>query len=280
MQKRILIIQDLSAVGRVSASVAIPILASSGLITTLLPTALLSTHSGGFEGFSFLDLTQEMGKILDHWETTDLRFDAVQTGYLGSPCQAREVERAIGLAQKDAEIIVDPAMADNGRLYSKISKDMVEAMKSLCKKATIIIPNLTEATFLTGKPYEDKHEDQGYILDLARELYRQLGVKNIIITGVSNQEGSYGAACYQGEKDQIYYSQKPKIKGHYYGTGDIFASVLTASVENHKTIEEALDIATEFTHRTIQQSFEQKLPQRYGVCFEPNIPWLIKKLDL
>ncbi len=279
MQKRILIIQDISAIGRVSMSAALPILSCSGLITTMLPTALLSTHSGGFKDFTFLDLTEEMGKITDHWAREGIEFDAVQTGYLGSAGQVKEVEKALGLAKKDALVIIDPVMGDKGRLYSGITEEMIKAMRSLCMKADIIMPNLTEAAFLLGRPYEDKDSDKDYILELARGLYREFQNENIVITGVSSMDGLCGSASYNGKKDTIAYSEKPRIKGHYYGTGDIFASVFTAAVLRGKSMEAAADLAAEFTYRTIKQSHDQGLPQRLGVCFELNIPWLVKMLE-
>lgn len=280
MQKRILLIQDISAIGRVSMGVAMPILAASGLITTILPTALLSTHSGEFQNFSFLDLTDEMHKIINHWKSEHIQFDAVQTGYLGSNTQIQEVEQALALAKKDATIIVDPVMADNGKLYSKITEEMVDSMKILCQKASIILPNLTEAAFLLDQPYEDRYDDTDYILDLARKLHQKLGPRHVIITGVSSQKGMYGAACYNSDRDQIRYYEKEKINDHFYGTGDIFTSVLTAAVQNGKSVEESTEIATEFTHKTIKESHEQNLPRRFGTPFEKNIPWLIHRLGL
>ena len=280
MQKRILIIQDISAIGRVSMGVALPILSGCGVITSMLPTALLSTHSGGFKDFSFLDLTDEMHKIIHHWQSVGLQFDAIQTGYLGSSKQVAVVSEALKLAKKDACIIVDPAMADNGKLYSKISEEMVAAMKSLCRQARIILPNLTEACFLADRAYENRYDDPDFVLMLARELHAKLGVPYVIITGVSRTKDLYGAACYNGEKDAITYFEKNRVDDHFYGTGDTFASVLSAAVQNGKTIEESTEIATEFTARTIEMSYEARLPREYGTCFEKNIPWLVKRLGL
>ena len=280
MEKRILIIQDISAIGRVSMSVALPILSSCGHMTSILPTALLSTHSGGFKDFSFLDLSQEMGKIINHWKKEDIRMDGIQIGYLGSAQQAQIVEKSLGLAKEGASILLDPAMADKGKLYSKIGPDMIEAMKRLCHKASILVPNLTEAAFLLDQPYEDRPDDQAYILQLARGLYKEYGCQSIIITGVSQDGQGYGAACYDGASDRIDYCQSTKVPGHYYGTGDIFASVLHGALQRGDSLLEAGQIAVDYTQRCIQQSYDQGLPQRYGVAFEQNLPWLMGKLNL
>lgn len=280
MQKRILIIQDISAIGRVSMGVALPILSSCGVISSMLPTALLSTHSGGFKDFSFLDLTEEMHKIVAHWRREGLAFDAIQTGYLGSSKQVAVVTEALQLAKEDACIIVDPAMADNGKLYSKISEEMVGAMKSLCQHAKIILPNLTEACFLAGRAYENRYDDPAFIGMLTRDLHDKLGVENIIITGVSRTRNKYGAACYNGIQDNLTYFEGDRVEDHFYGTGDIFASVLSAAVQNGKSIEESTEIATEFTAKTIKMSHEAGLAREYGTCFEKNIPWLVQRLGL
>lgn len=275
-QKHILVAQDISAVGRISMMVALPILVSAGIQTSCLPTALLSTHPAEFEGFTFCDLTEEMHRILAHWKTLPMRFDAILTGYLGSPTQAQAILKSFEMAKENAALIVDPAMADHGKLYSKMDATMVEAMRTLCKKSTIFIPNLTEACLLAEQPYEDRHDDEGYIRKLSELLYQKVA-KPFVLTGVSKQKGFYGAACFDGQT--IDYFEKPKIEDYFYGTGDIFAAVLTASILRGKNIRQSTDIATEFTQKTIQMTKERNLPRRFGTCFEQNIPWLVQRLS-
>lgn len=279
-QKKALVIQDISAIGRVSMMVALPILVSAGVNVSCLPTALLSTHSGEFKNFSFLDLTEEMEKIITHWKSVDIQFDAVQTGYLGSHDQIEAVKRAMKMTRKDALRIVDPVMADNGKLYSGISHAMVDAMRDLCGCASILLPNLTEANLLIEEPYRDGHNDIGYVQEILHKLYDRLKVQRIVLTGVSSKVGHYGAVCFESDTKQIHYFERKKIEDHFYGTGDIFASVLSASLLNQKTLQESTDIAVDFTQRTIAMSKDLGRERRMGVCFEKNIPWLIHRLGL
>lgn len=280
MQKRALAVQDISAIGRVSMMVALPILISAGIDTSCLPTALLSTHSGEFKDLSFLDLTTEMEKIIRHWQSIDLRFDAIQTGYLGSHEQVEAVGSAMTLAKPSALRIVDPVMGDHGKLYKGIAPEMVESMKTLCRSANILLPNLTEAEMLVGGSYRERGDDIGYVRDLLHRLHDRLEVPQIVLTGVSSKAGSYGAVCYDSRTGSIDYFEREKIDDHFYGTGDIFASVLTASLLNDKNLQESTDIAVDFTQRTIVMSKAEGAERRMGVCFEKNIPWLIQRLGL
>lgn len=280
IQKKALVIQDISAIGRVSMMAALPILSGAGIHTSCLPTALLSTHSGEFKNFSFLDLTDEMDRILAHWKKEKITFDAVQTGYLGSPKQIAAVAEAMKFVHPDGLRILDPVMADHGKLYSGISEAMVDAMRSLCRHANILLPNLTEASLLVGEKYEDRHDDVGYIREMLWKLYEKIGAEKIVLTGVSSRKGYYGAVCFDAKEKSTAYFEQKKVDDHFYGTGDIFASVLSAGLLNDKSLGESTDIATEFTQRTIRMSAEQNLPRRFGVCFEKNIPWLIRRLGL
>lgn len=278
IQKKALVIQDISAIGRVSMMAVLPILSGAGIHTSCLPTALLSTHSGEFQDFSFLDLTDEMGRILEHWKKEKIIFDAAQTGYLGSPEQIAVVAEAMRFVRADGLRIIDPVMADQGKLYSGISGEMVDAMRRLCKHANILLPNLTEASLLAGEEYEDRHDDVGYIREMLWKLHEKIGTQKIVLTGVSSRAGYYGAVCFDAQEGSTTYFEQKKVEDHFYGTGDIFAGVLSAGLLNDKSLEESTDIATEFTQRAILMSAEQNLPRRFGICFEKNIPWLIRRL--
>ena len=277
LQKHTLVIQDISSIGRISMTVALPILASVGVNVSCLPTALLSTHPAEFEGFRFWDLSEQMRSTVEHWKKLPVQFDAIQTGYLGSPEQIQIILSALELAKQESLIIVDPAMADHGKLYSGFGETMVQSMLKLCTKASIILPNLTEATLLLGTQYQNRYDDKEYIAQIIHLLYEKVGNKSIVLTGVSSKPGYYGAASFDG-KNLDYFEQK-KIDDHYYGTGDIFTSVLTASLLNGKNLQQSTDMATEFTQKTIQMTKDLNLPRRFGTCFEKNIPWLIQKLD-
>ena len=152
--KKILTIQDISCVGQCSLTVALPILSACGLEACILPSAVLSTHTAGFSGFTFRDLTDDMPAIQAHWQKENIKFKAIYTGYLGSIKQIGYVKNILEtMGDDDCVRIVDPAMADNGKLYSIFDMDYVEAMKPLCGIADILVPNITEAAFLTGCEY-------------------------------------------------------------------------------------------------------------------------------
>jgi pyridoxine kinase len=189
--KKILTIQDISCVGQCSLTVALPILSACGIETCILPSAVLSTHTAGFTGFTFRDLTDDMPAIRQHWMQEGIRFSAIYTGYLGSIKQIGYVADIFEAnAAEGCVKVVDPAMADNGKLYPIFDMDYVEAMKGLCAKADYVLPNLTEACFLTGVEYKPNY-DRAYI-DLILEKLTALGCKNVIFTGVSYAPGKTG----------------------------------------------------------------------------------------
>ena len=180
---KVLSIQDISCYGQCSLTVALPILSSYGIETVILPSAVLSTHTSGFKNFTVLDLTLEMPKIINHWINEGIEFDAIYTGYIGDVRQFEYIlECKDKLLKKDGLFIVDPAMADYGKLYPALNEDIVEGMKKICSVADYIIPNITEACFLTKNTYQEKYNKE-YISSLVKDL-KTLGAKNIILTGV------------------------------------------------------------------------------------------------
>ena len=227
-QKRIAAIHDISCVGRCSLTVVLPILSAAGIDCGIMPTAVLSTHTGGFEGFTYRDLTDDLKPISSHWQSLNLSFDALYSGFLGSFEQIDIVGEIFDTYKKDDNIIlVDPVMADEGKLYSIYSKEMVQGMAKLCSKADIIIPNITEACFMTGHTYKDGPYDDAYIKELLDKLVT-LGPKQIVLTGVHFDDMSIGAAIYNnGHIDYVF---APKIEGHFHGTGDVFGSILLSSL--------------------------------------------------
>lgn len=276
-QKKALVMQDISCIGRISTMVALPILVSSGINTSIIPTALLSTHTQAKDYF-FKDLSDEMTKIINNYKKLNYKFDAIQTGYLGNENQIKIVKEAFSLSHKDTIFIVDPAMADNGKLYKGINNNMIEAMKELCEGANIIIPNLTEAHFLLGRNHQDKSKDKEYLKELSKSLATKFKNNYVIITGVSEKENHYGSMCFDVKNDEIYFAQREYIDKSYFGTGDIFTSVITSAILNQKSIFESCEIATNFTQSCVKKSFDIKLEKEEGVCFEQNIPNLIKQL--
>lgn len=279
-QKRAVTINDISGIGRCSVTVACPILSAAGVETSVLPTALLSTHTGGFNGYSFLDLTDEMSKIMAHWQTLDLSFDAIYSGYLGSVAQICTVNSFIDNFKKENTLImVDPVMGDAGKFYAGFTQEYIEGMKNLCGRADIIVPNITEALFLLGKDYQEGPYTQSFIEDLMKEIAK-FGCKKVVLTGVHFNAKEVGAASYDAQNDVFDVALAPRIDGFYHGTGDVFASSLLAGLLNDKTLAESTRIAVDFTEDAIIRTRNAGTDTRYGVNFEMGIPDLIKKLSL
>ena len=300
--KRILTIQDISCVGQCSGSVALPIISACGHECCLIPSAVLSTHTGGFTGYTFCDLTEEIPKIHEHWRRENIRFDCIYTGYLGSVKQIRYVaamfDDMLGLGGIK---IVDPAMADNGKLYYGFDEEYVKAMGLLCAEADVVLPNITEACFMTGTPYQEQY-DQQYVMDLISKL-DEMGCRCIILTGVSYQEDRTGVVIY--ESGFYSYYEHEKIAEGCHGTGDVYASAFTGALMQNKGAVEAACIAADYTLECIrstraadeaarkrrERSVKGKGPQYacdmmvaekeghwYGVEFERELPYLIERL--
>lgn len=271
-----LALHDLSCFGKCALTVIIPTLSAMGVQTVPIPTAFLSTHTGGFEGFYFEDLTPAMDKIADHLQSVGVEADAVYTGFLGSEEQISTVMGIIdrfGKADREGNkplILVDPVMGDDGRLYSTYNSEMVEGVKKLCEKADVITPNITEACFLTGERIEDasfssESEAKAYADSLCKKLLC-LGAKKIVITGIhygGNKVGTYG---YDGES---FLYGRDHVDRSYPGTGDLFASVLLGELLRGKEFKNAVVSASEFTGKVIEYSSGFDTPTRNGVAFEP-----------
>lgn len=275
-QKRVAAIHDISCFGRCSLTVALPIISAAGIETAVIPTAVLSTHTGGFKGYTFRDLTDDILPVAKHWRDSGISVDAVYSGYLGSKEQVEIVKEATELIRADgAIIIVDPVMADWGRLYGGFEPDFPKEMRKLCAGADIITPNITEACFMLDIPYRPGPYDREFIETLLTGLSGISG-GGIVLTGVWFDERRIGAACF--ENGVISYSFSDRIEASYHGTGDVFASVLTAAIMNGRKLCEAADIAVRFTYDCIKYTYKNYPDIRYGVNFESQIPVLIKYL--
>ncbi len=272
--KRILTVQDISCVGQCSLTVALPILSACGVETAVIPSAVLSTHTAGFKGFTFRDLTCDMPAILEHWVREGIRFDGMYTGYLGSETQ---VDHCLEIAEKTlkdgALLIVDPAMADNGVLYKGFDADFVKAMRRLVAKADIAVPNITEACFLTGNEYKENY-DEAYIEKICEDLIG-IGAKKVVLTGIGFEEGFTGVYVY--DKNGKYYYRHEKLPGGCHGTGDVYASAFSGALMRGKSVEEAAAIAADYTVLCIKNTAGDS-SHWYGVKFEPVLPELIKML--
>ena len=280
MQKKVLAIHDISCLGRCSLTAAIPIISVSGAEVVPLPTAVLSTHTGGFLDFAFRDLTADMRSIADHWKKLGVRFDVIYTGYLGSLEQVSIVKEIIrDFSSADTLVVVDPVMADAGEYYSLITPDFAIGMRELCEMADIIMPNMTEAAFLLGEEYVE-HRTQNEVETILRKLAR-LGPKKIVLSGVSSEDCSMiGAAAYDAFSDEISYTLAEKIEGFYHGTGDTFASALIAALTRNMKINEATKVAVEYTLACIRRTHAEGTDTRYGVDIENEFPALMRLLGM
>jgi len=281
MNKRILSIQDISCVGQCSLTVALPIISAAGIETSILPSAVLSTHTAApFGKFTFRDLTQDLPNINKHWADIGIKFDAIYTGYIGSKEQVEYILDIIDTTLKNgAPLIVDPAMGDNGELYIGFDQDFAFTMAKLCAKADVILPNLTEAAYLLGEECHLSGYDKAYVESTARKLHA-LGAKNVVITGVGFKDDELGICIYNGERDSFEYYFHERIGQSFHGTGDIFSSAFTGAVLNGKSYYEASIIAANFVKQSIALTMKEKDEHWYGVEFELLLPKYIKDLDL
>ena len=261
-------IHDISGFGRCSLTVALPILSVMGVQCAVLPTAYLSTHTA-FPDFTFLDLTEEMKKTMDHWQTLGLCFDAVYSGFLGCTEQIGVVEDFIRRFRKDnALAVVDPVMGDNGVRYVTYTDEMCEATCRLTEKADVITPNLTEAAFLLGEDYETLPRDKAGYAELCRALSGG-GARSVVLTGVSDGADTLGAAAFDRETGQVEFALTDRIPGEYHGTGDVFSSVLTGALVRGRKLTEAAALAAKFVRDCAERTFPQGTPMREGVDLEP-----------
>lgn len=272
--KKILTIQDISCVGQCSLTVALPILSACGMETCILPSAVLSTHTMGFSGFTFRDLTDDMPAIQEHWQKEGIKFDGIYTGYLGSTKQVGYVKNILDTMGNDRCVkIVDPAFADNGKLYPIFDNVYVDAMKTLCPSADILLPNITEACFLSGVTYKETY-NKNDIKELLAELSK-LGCATIVLTGVSYSPEKTGVVVYEDGK--ISYYEHRRISKGCHGTGDVYASAFTGALMNGNSIFEAAKIAADYTVLCIEKT--QNDPEHwYGVKFETALPELMQML--
>ena len=276
--KRVLSVQDISCVGKCSLTVALPIISAAGLETSILPTAVLSTHTA-FKNFTFRDLTGDLQAIADHWLAEKINFDGIATGYLGSFRQIELVEKLFADFYHEGMLrFVDPAMGDNGKLYVGFDENFARRMGELCGKADIIVPNLTEAVFMLGEEYPDGNCSIDYIKSLLKRL-TALGCPVAALTGVSPEEGKCGVMAYDSRSGEYceYYSEKLPVSFH--GTGDVFSSACFAALMRGQSLEKALRTAVEYTVESIRQTIAYPGHNWYGVDFESATPLLLKLLE-
>nr|MBQ8245163.1 pyridoxamine kinase [Oscillospiraceae bacterium] len=269
--KRILTIQDISCVGQCSMTVALPILSVCGHETCILPTALLSTHTGGFGKPAVIQLGSALEDIRRHWKENNIAFDAILVGYLGSVAAVETAGSILDEMLAPGGIcIVDPAMADHGKLYSGLDDQYARAMGNLCRKADVILPNITEAAMLSGLSYQETL-DSGYIARLLKGLEHPC----VVLTGVGYAPGETGVMLW--DRGQQYHYRHPHTGKSYHGTGDMFAASFVGALMQEKSKQDAVRIAAEFTRLCIENTARNPA-HWYGVKFETALPELIRML--
>lgn len=269
--KRVLTMQDISCVGQCSMAVALPVLAVCGVEACMLPTEILSTHTGGFWKPAVTYLDGALGPIWRHWKESGIRFDAIYTGYLGSVEAIRTAQTiAQELLEPGGKLIVDPAMADHGKLYSGLDKAYAAHMAELCRQADVILPNVTEAAMLAGIPYGAEPEEQ-QVAELLGAFPRQ----TVVLTGVGREEGTTGIVL--GEPGRVRHYVHKKIGTPCSGTGDLFAASFVGAWMQGKDLYQAVKIAGDFVCRCVETTVKDPA-HWYGVKFEPNLPELMAML--
>ncbi|MCQ2086149.1 MAG: pyridoxamine kinase [archaeon] len=277
VQKRVLAIHDISCLGKCSLTVALPIISSVGLECTVIPTAVLSTQTEGFQNYRYHSLTKDVKHIVNHWVTLNLKFDSIYVGFLGSFSQIDVVCEIIDKFGEDAIIVVDPCMASNGKLYPTFSRRFPKRMKKLCARADIIVPNMTEAAMLLGEKYISGPYTVEFI-DATMNKLTKIGPERVVLTGVYFDNKRIGSAVYDissGEKSMYLCN---KIPGCYYGAGDIFGSTVVASILNGMSLSDANRIAVDYTAESIKRTYDAGTDTRFGINFEEGLQTLMKNV--
>lgn len=277
--KRVAAIHDISGFGKCSLTVAIPILSAAGVEVCPVPTAVLSTHTGGFEGFTFRDLTDDLEAFTNHWKSLSLKFSAIYTGFLGSATQVQLVSDFLDIFKREDNIVlIDPAMADNGVLYSIFDESMIVNMRGLAQKADVLVPNMTEAAFMLNREYNPGPYTEEYVSDIVEALGK-LGPKEVVLTGIYFHKDHLGAASYNKKTNSMKVAFNNRIPGLYHGTGDVFASFLLAGLLNQKNLDEATAFAVDLTQASIARTHQRKTALREGVDFEGVLPEMMIRLN-
>ena len=276
---RVAAIHDMSGFGRCSLTVAIPILSAMGIQCCPLPTAFLSTHTGGFEGFTFLDMTDELPKVAAHWKSLGLEFQAVYSGFLGSERQIAIVEDFLReFRGADTAAVIDPVMGDHGEVYQTYTPAMCAGMARLAELADVITPNLTEAALLLGVPYDALPAGEAGCREIVERLSLD-GRRSVVLTGASTAPELTGAMCFDAKTGRTEAVQTRRVPQEFHGTGDVFASVLTGALVQGASLPDAVRQAVDFVRACAERTAKAGIPMREGVEFEPLLGLLTKPVD-
>lgn len=275
--KRAVLFNDISGFGKCSLTVALPVLSAAGIEGCLVPTAILSTHTGGFENFTFRDLTEDLEPYLEHWNSLEIPFDALYSGYLGSPEQAEILKQFILFQKKrnpDLLTYIDPVMGDNGILYTGFGEKMVEAMRELLPVADIVLPNLTEALALLGREFYEGPYSEEYLKEITSAL-RALGPQKVLLTGIPFEDKVL-TAIDDGENFELI--SAPKVEGSFHGTGDVFGSFTLAGLMNDLDLIDSAELGSTLTYGAVKRTEKRKTARREGVDFEGMLPLMQERI--
>lgn len=278
-EMRVAAIHDLSGAGKCALTIALPVLSALGCETAVLPTAVLSTHTGGFKNPVCRDLTEDMLPTAEHWKREGACFEAIYSGFLGSAAQIEIVREIFDMNREvnpQVKILVDPVMGDHGKLYRTYTKEMADGMARLCEKADIVVPNMTEAYHLLGESYREGPYGEAEIRRMLHGL-SAMGPETVVLTGVWLEEEKIGAACYDRGTDCVDFVLGEKLPGSFHGTGDLFASVLLGGLLHGLSVQEASGCAVRGVAECIRATIEAgRTDTRWGVKFEKCLPFLMK----
>ena len=277
---RMVAIHDISGLGKCSLTVALPIVSASGVECCCIPTALLSTHTGCFNDWTFHDLSDDILPIAEHWsKLDDIKFDAIYSGYLASEKQEELIEKCIDyLKGKDTIVIVDPAMADNGKYYANFDNKMALCFRRLIAKADIITPNITEACFITDTEYIPAPHSDEFVSELMSKL-SALGPKIVAITGVCPDNEHVGIVAKDNLTGKTAQFMNISRAGTFHGSGDVFASSFASLLTRGADVETALELAEAFVSDCVERTEKRNVPRHYGLDFESALPQYIKNVE-
>lgn len=276
--KHIVTIQDITCLGKCASTVALPIISSMGVETSVIPTSLLSMHTA-FDNFYAHDLTHCIPPIIERWKKENFQFDSIYTGYLGSLEQMDHISTLIHTFKTENTLVfMDPVLGDHGELYTGFDLNFAREMAKLCSKADIITPNLTEACLLLNRPYPDKTCSKEYIKELLVDL-SQLGANTVILTSASFHPNQLGVMAYDAISGEFFEYFNEKVEKQFFGTGDIFASVCVGALTRGLPLKNALKLAVDFTSSSIEQTINDPDHRWYSVNFEQSIPMLVSRIQ-
>lgn len=266
MVQRLLLANDLPGVGKVALATSIPIAAVCQVETMLLPTVLLSSHTGGFPDVVIEDMTDLNRAYFRQWKNLNLELAGILSGYCRNPQQLSQL--AMYAKQTETPLIVDPIMGDSGRLYTGFTSSYVEAMKELTQSAKLILPNITEASLLTGRNYLGDSYDIHDIEDLVKSLAKQVSA-DIVLTGISFDDSQIGVAYYQQETGKITTYLSKKYPANFFGIGDILSTLLAVATIEQINLHQAIPLALEFIDKSLRQTLSLNRDLKLGIYFEP-----------